>query len=106
MSDGRIAIIASFVAAPGKEADVERLLKGMVAPTRAEPGCRRYDLYRNRASEGPTFTLFEIYDGEAAIEQHRAGDYYKSYRANIEQYLAAPIQATFYTGVDVLREEA
>jgi quinol monooxygenase YgiN len=105
MSDTRIAIVASFTPADGKKADVERLLRGMIAPTRAEPGCRRYDLYVNRGP-GPTFTLFEIYDDQAAIEAHRAGDYYKSYRASIEQYLAAPIQATLYDGVDVLREEA
>lgn len=104
MSDQRIAIVANFTPAEGKEGDVEKLLRGMIKPTRAEPGCRRYDLYRNRGT-GPTFTLFEIYDDQAAIEAHRAGDYYKSYRASIDQYLGAPIQAMLYDGVDVVREE-
>lgn len=105
MTDTRIAIVASFTPAEGKAGDVERLLRDMVAPTRAEPGCRRYDLYRNRGA-GPTFSLFEIYDDFAAIEHHRSTPHYKHYRANIEQHLAAPIEATLYDGVDVIREEA
>jgi quinol monooxygenase YgiN len=105
MTDTRIAIVASFTPAAGKEAEVERLLRDMVAPTRQEPGCRRYDLYRNRGA-GPLFTLFEIYDDFAAIEHHRSAAHYKHYRANIEQHLGAPIEARLYDSVDVIREEA
>lgn len=105
MTDTRIAIVASFTPAEGKEGEVERILRGMVAPTRNEPGCRRYDLYRNRGA-GPAFTLFEIYDDFAAIEHHRSTAHFKDYRANIEQHLGAPIQAMLYDGVDVIREEA
>lgn len=105
MTDSRIAIVASFTPKPGREAEVERILRGMVAPTRAEPGCRRYDLYRNRG-EGPLLTLFEIYDDFAAIEHHRSTAHFKDYRAAIADLLAAPIAAALYDGVDVNRDEA
>ena len=38
-----ITVIARFQPRPGAAADVERLLRGMIPPTRGEPGCQRYD---------------------------------------------------------------
>jgi quinol monooxygenase YgiN len=100
MPDNKIAVVANFTPKPGHETEVEKILRTMVAPTRAEPGCRRYDLYRNRG-EGPLFTLFEIYDDAAAVEAHRATTHWKAYRAAITDHLGAPIHATLLDGVDV-----
>lgn len=95
-----INVFASFVPKPGHAADAEAELRGMVAPSRAEPGCRRYDLYRN-AEGAAGFHLFEIYDDQAALEAHRASAHYKAYRAKIPDYLAEPIGVKVLSGVDV-----
>ncbi len=89
MNDIRAAIFATFVAKPGHERHVEGILRGMVTPTRQEPGCIKYDLYR--AESGLSFHLFEMYRDKAAIEDHRATEHYKAYRAKIADLLAEPI---------------
>jgi len=45
-------------------------LLSLAAPTRAEPGCLRYDLYQspNRTHE---FLRFEIWASSAALEAHK-----------------------------------
>ena len=86
----KVIVFASFTPSPGAEAEVERILSGMVPPTRAEPGCETYDLYRT--SEGDlTFHIFEVYSDRAALEAHRASAHYKAYRAAIPDHLAEPI---------------
>lgn len=40
--------VAIFVAKPGHEAEVERLLKTLVTPSRGEAGATYYNLHRDR----------------------------------------------------------
>lgn len=98
--DARVSVIARFFPKSGQEDAVEGILLGMVAPTRNEPGCNRYDLYR--VKDGPVqFALFEIYKDQAALEAHRATEHYKSYRARIMDLLSEPISVLVLNGVDV-----
>ena len=90
MSD-KVSVIASFFPKAGKESDVEQILRGMIGPTRAEPGCERYELYGGTGSP-PSFHLFEIYENQAALEAHRNTPHYKSYRARIADLLSEPIK--------------
>lgn len=100
MADASITVFASFVPKAGQEKDIEQVLRGMVAPTRNEPGCRRYDLYR--AAEGAAgFHLFEIYADRAALDAHRATEHYKAYRARITDLLAEPIKVNVLSGLDI-----
>jgi quinol monooxygenase YgiN len=95
-----VTVIARFTARAGQEAVVERVLGGMVGPTRNEPGCDRYDLYRVKDAPAQ-FVLFEIYRDPAALEAHRAAEHYKSYRARITDLLSEPIGVTVLNGLDV-----
>jgi len=95
-----ITVIARFTARAGQEAAVEQVLRGMVGPTRNEPGCACYDLYRVKDAPAQ-FVLFEIYQGSAALEAHRATEHYKSYRARIADLLSEPIGVTVLNGLDV-----
>jgi len=70
----------------------------MTGPTRAEPGNRIYNLYKD-ANGG--FHLFELYADQAAVEAHRATAHYKAYRAAIADLLAEPIGVKILTGLDV-----
>ena len=45
-----VRVIARFVASQGKEDQLKTLLQGMLAPTVAEPGCERYELYESDSS--------------------------------------------------------
>jgi quinol monooxygenase YgiN len=46
---GGTRVIATFRARPGREAELFEVLEKLVEPTRRENGCRRYELWRNRA---------------------------------------------------------
>lgn len=69
MADAPVIVIARVVAAPGRDEDLRVVLEGLVAPTRAEPGCLRYDLVRDRAEPG-VFTFVEEWSDDAALDRH------------------------------------
>ena len=93
MSDKPVIVFASFHPKPGMEARVEQILRGMVGPTRREPGNEVYDLYKTAGDgDGPlSFHLFERYEDADALQAHRETEHYKAYRAEIPDFLAEPI---------------
>ena len=95
-----VVVFASFSPKPGQEGAVETILRGMVGPTRGEPGNRVYDLYKANGTPA-TFHLFERYADQAAVEAHRATAHYKAYRAAIADLLAEPIGVKILGGLDV-----
>lgn len=94
-------ILARFFPKAGAEARVEGILRDMVACTRREPGCRRYDLYRTGTASAATFCLLEQYAAEEAIQAHRETPHYQNYRAHIAQLLAQPIDVVRLEALDV-----
>lgn len=83
-------VFASFTPKSESVLEVERILSGMVPPTRNEAGCEAYDLFRT-SDEPLTFHIFEVYRDRAALEAHRDSAHYKAYRGEIMQFLADPI---------------
>ena len=104
MSGNPVIVFASFSPNPGQEGEVEKILRGMVEPTRAEPGNQIYDLYKKTAeSDGsPTFHFFERYTDADALQAHRETDHYKAYRARIMDYLSEPIGVVVLDAVDAV----
>ena len=94
-------VVARFQPKPDAAAEVERILRGMIAPTRAEPGCQRYDLYRTGSPESAGYCLIERYVDEAALQAHRETAHYKAYRAAIADLLAQPIDVALLAPLDV-----
>lgn len=86
----KVIVFASFIPKDGGDAGVEEILKGMVKPTRSEPGCEVYDLFRS-TEEPLTYHLFEVYRDRAALEAHRETPHYKAYRSKVPDLLAEPI---------------
>jgi quinol monooxygenase YgiN len=69
MSAKIVAVIASFQAQPGKEAELKKALLALVGPTRKEPGCINYDLHV--AAEDPTkFIFHENWTSKAHLDSH------------------------------------
>lgn len=100
MAEAPVIVFASFIPKAGKDRELERVLRGMTAPTRQEAGCEIYDLYKT--AETPTsFHLFERYKSRAALDAHRAAEYYKAYRAAVPELLAEPIKVFVLEGLDV-----
>jgi quinol monooxygenase YgiN len=65
----RVVVIAEFTAKPGKEQDLSTTLQAMVAQTRLEPGCLRYELNQD-LNEPAVFTFVEAYADRRAFDDH------------------------------------
>ncbi|BBX94829.1 putative quinol monooxygenase [Mycobacterium lacus] len=93
-----IAVIARFTPHPESRDAVRTVLHGMTAPTRAEDGCRTYDLYE--ADDRGEFVVFERYRDRDALDAHRASPHYVNYRARLDGLLTKPVDVTVLTAID------
>jgi quinol monooxygenase YgiN len=69
MSAKSITVVATFQAKPGKEADLQRALISLVAPTRKETGCLNYDLHVSPEDAGK-FLFHENWTSKAHLDAH------------------------------------
>ncbi|MEH6563849.1 MAG: putative quinol monooxygenase [Halopseudomonas sp.] len=72
-----ITVVAVLRAIDGSAAQVAEVLQAAVAPSRAEPGCRGYQLHRDRSDEH-RFVFVEQWADMQAIEAHRQAPHYKA----------------------------
>ena len=91
-----VRVIARAVAREGKEDQLKALLQGMLAPTRAERGCRLYELYES--GERGRFYFYEFWVSQAALEQHAASPHYKHLELTVRDLLEEPFE------VNILKE--
>ena len=80
-----VFVIASAKAKKGKEEELARALKAVVEPTRAEPGCELYELYR--AEEPGVFFFYERWVSRDALKEHTQTAHYMKLERNIPQLL-------------------
>lgn len=69
-NDGSITAFTLIHGIPGKEAELKEHLLSLTGPTRAEPGCIRYDLYQS-PSRKHEFLRFEVWASREALEAHK-----------------------------------
>ncbi len=93
-----VKIMAILNAKEGSQADLEALLRGLVAASRAEPGNLRYDLWRDKDHPG-RYVIDELYRDSNAIQTHRETPHFKAYLARINDL--ADRTALVVTAVDV-----
>ncbi len=83
-----IVLHARWVLAEGSEDVALDALEKLAPLSRAEPGCRLYQPYRDPA-EQRVIHIFEVYDDAAALEAHGASEHFRRYA--LEQ--AVPVLA-------------
>ena len=88
-----VSVIARSVAREGREDQLRELLRGMLAPTRAEAGCRLYELYESD-SKG-RFYFYEIWESQAALDRHAASPHFK----HLEQTVAGLVEEPFEVNI-------
>ena len=72
-----LGVVATIKVKPGMEKDFELIAKELVAKVNAsEPGCTLYVLHHGKAPH--TYVFMERYTDQAAVEAHRATDYFKT----------------------------
>src|SRR5260221_6733261 len=87
--DEKVDVIAHIQAAPGEDATVREAWKSFVAPTGAEEGCLRYDLFQDIA-DSTKFTFIEEWANLAVLKTHSLSDHIAAGRAKMEGKLAGP----------------
>jgi quinol monooxygenase YgiN len=85
-----IYVIARSVARRGRENQLRELLRGMLVPTRAELGCKSYELYESD-SEG-RFYFYELWKSQAALNQHVASPHFKHLVQTVGELVEEPFE--------------
>jgi len=93
-----ITIIASAKALPGKEAALERALRDVAGPTRAQAGCLGFKLYRSEDSA--IVTAVEHWASNGDHERHLQGAHVQKLMAAMAGILAGPPQIASYRALD------
>ena len=95
-----LMVVARITARPGQEENVKRALVGLVAPTRAEPGCVNYDLHQSH--EDPAVFLFhENWASRDALLSHDRSPHVQAFRARAGELLTGPALIELFRPVDV-----
>jgi quinol monooxygenase YgiN len=85
-----VRVIARAVARKGKEDQLRTLLQGMLVPTRAEKGCKSYELYE---SDSPgRFYFDETWESQAALDKHIATPHFKHLEQKVGELLEEPFE--------------
>src|SRR5580692_3199456 len=85
-----VYVIARSVARGGRENQLRDLLRGMLAPTRAESGCKLYELYESD-SKG-RFYFYEIWESQTALDKHAASPHFKHLEQTIGELIQEPFE--------------
>ncbi len=88
MNSPTVPVVAKIVAKPGAEHALQTILLELVATTRNEPGCRRYELLQDTV-EATEFLTLEEWEDEAAIEAHLASAHVRRAINQAQELLAA-----------------
>ena len=89
-------VVARLIARPETTTAVQAILLDLIAPTRQEPGCLRYELLHN-PDDATDFTFIEEWADEAALAAHGATPHLLGALAKVEPLLAVAPDVRRYT---------
>lgn len=79
MSDRHIVLNVHMEAALGREEDLARELRALLAATRQEPGCLAYELHRDPEAPG-RFMFYEEFADQAALDAHIISPHFRKWQ--------------------------
>jgi quinol monooxygenase YgiN len=81
-----LGVVATLKVKPGMEAEFEKVATELVAKVNAnEKGCKLYALHK--ADTPGTYVFMERYTDQAAVDAHRATDYFKALGRKMGEYM-------------------
>lgn len=92
-----VQVIARSVAREGKEDQLRALLQDMLTPTRAEPGCKLYELYQSGSRR--RFYFYEEWESQAALNQHVATPHFKHWEQSVGDLVTEPFEVNILKGI-------
>ena len=95
MTETATRVIATFHARPGSEQELLEILSGLIAPTRAEAGCRMYELWRNR-NDPAELTFVEEWESDEALAAHAGSEHIRDARARYPELITGEVDLRIY----------
>jgi quinol monooxygenase YgiN len=95
MAEETLKVIARIRARPEKAEEMRVLLASLVGPTRAEPGCLRYELLHN-LTDPSDFTFVEEWRDDSALESHFNTGHVRGALARLQELAAEPMDLRRY----------
>ncbi|MCL4486686.1 MAG: antibiotic biosynthesis monooxygenase [Chloroflexi bacterium] len=90
-----VIVIATARSQPGKEKQLERALREVAHPTRQQPGCVRFSLYRSEDDPGVIVGV-ERWASKADHDRHLQGTHFQRLAAAMANIIASPPQILWY----------
>jgi quinol monooxygenase YgiN len=94
-----VRVIARSVARKGKESQLREVLRGMLVPSRAESGCKLYDLYESDTKG--RFYFHETWESQAALDKHAASPHFKRLEATFGELLQEPFEVNILEKIQI-----
>lgn len=91
-----VRVIARFVAKPGKEDELRKLLRGLVAPTHAEDGCQIYELYESNVPG--RFYFYELWTSQTALDAHLTTPHLEHLKSVVADLIGEPFEVNLVKG--------
>jgi quinol monooxygenase YgiN len=93
-----VRVIARAVAREGSAAELKTLLRGLVAPTRAEAGCVYYELFESNLPG--VFCFNELWESQAHLDAHAASSHFKEIFGKAKPLFKEPLEVNLLTAVE------
>jgi len=91
-----LIVVAHLTSKPETVAETRAVLEALIAPTRAEAGCLRYELHSDNADPA-RFCFIEEWTGDAALDEHLATPHLMGLKARVPELLACAPEIGRYT---------
>ena len=93
-----VRVIARAVARDGKAEELKALLRGLIAPTRAEAGCIYYELFESNL---PGLLYFnELWESQAHLDAHAASSHFTEIFGKAKALFSEPLEVNLLTAVE------
>ena len=93
-----LTILALIPAKPGQGDALAEALKGLVAPTRAEPGNISYDAHRS-VDDPDLFMMYETWESKEALDKHFQQPYVTAAVARLPDLVAGELKLQGFTKI-------
>lgn len=94
-----VVLAVTWVANPGKEAEVAEVFRELEAASREESGCLMYMVHRHR-SEAGRFFIYEQYRDDTALAAHRQSPHFQRYAVKTLPGIATRGEGELYCPLD------
>ncbi|HXT70575.1 MAG TPA: putative quinol monooxygenase [Vicinamibacterales bacterium] len=93
-----VHVLARHRARPDTVDLVRQILLSLIKPSRAEPGCLKYELLQN-ADDPTDFAFVETFASDEALREHAAAPYIAGLAAKLEGLVARPAEVSKYHAI-------